>query len=143
MTDIAIRSVSAPGEPPRFDVALDGHDLARDDGLRTAVLRSLFTDRRAADDDAGDDGEMRGWWADPDFGSRLWLLLREKETAGVLIRAKAYADEALLWFVDEGIVRSVAVAASWVRRGVLGITIDMVRLDGSRYTELFDFSLGG
>ena len=143
MTDIALRVVSAPGEPLRFDIALEGHDLATDSGLRTAVLLSLFTDRRAEDDDALEDDDRRGWWADPKRGSRLYLLKRAKETADVPVRAKFYAEEALAWFVEEGVVRSVTVEAAWVRRGVLGIRIEMLRLDGSRYSEMFDYSLGG
>ena len=70
--------VLSPGESP---------DLQGDDGLLTALLISLFTDRRAHDDDplpderVGVPSDMRGWWGDyfeterPDpIGSRLWLL---------------------------------------------------------------------
>jgi phage gp46-like protein len=77
--------------------------LTQDEGLETAVLLSLFSDRIARQDDvlpSGDD--RRGWWADAyaeiegdAWGSRLWLLSREKQTASVLRRAEEYASEAL------------------------------------------------
>lgn len=60
-----------------FDFAMDGADLAGDDGLRTAVIISLFTDRKADPDDVLPDDDQalhtsgdlmrrdrRGWWGD-------------------------------------------------------------------------------
>jgi phage gp46-like protein len=46
------------------DLALIDNDLASDRGLETAVLLSLFTDRRAQPDDvppSGDPADRRGW----------------------------------------------------------------------------------
>src|SRR4051812_11864908 len=72
------------------DVALIDSDLASDAALETAVMLSLFLDRRAQPDDAppsGDPNDRRGWWADQFadtegdlVGSRLWLLDRSKLT---------------------------------------------------------------
>jgi phage gp46-like protein len=108
------------------DWQLAGPSLDSDDGLETAVILSLFTDRLA---DEGDTGvaatARRGWWgdafaeaSDDRIGSRLWLLAREKRTQAVLGRAELYAREALQWLVDDGIARSVTVAAEAV--GALG-----------------------
>ena len=44
MTDIALNWINALGGA---DIALEGPHLATDDGLRTAVIVSLFTDARA------------------------------------------------------------------------------------------------
>lgn len=110
--------------------------LAGDDGLETAVVLSLFTDRRAEPDDAlpGRDDDRRGWWGDafPDvpgdrIGSRLWLLGREKQTVATLVRAQHYAQEALAWLVADGIARSVDVIASIPRNGVLGLEVAISR----------------
>ncbi len=120
------------------DYVLSALGLAEDDGLETAVILSLFTDRRAEADDplpAGDD--RRGWWADafPSVtgdlvGSRLWLLHREKQTPQTLTRARDYAIEALQWLVDDGIAAGVEVDAVVVRTGVLGLTIEVQRTAG-------------
>lgn len=114
------------------DFALDALGLIEDDGLQTAVIISLFTDRRANDDDVlpGDASDKRGWWADafpivPDdrIGSRLWLLNREKQLQSVLNRAQEYAQEALQWMLDDGIAGSVICTAQVVRQGLLGLSI--------------------
>lgn len=101
-----------------FDILLDGFDLASHDGLKTAVLMSLFTDRRAGADDVLPDNtrDLRGWWADgfaeisdDKIGSRRWLLSRAKLTAETLKRLKDYDTEALQWLIDDGVAKAVNV----------------------------------
>lgn len=123
MTDIRTIMTPShdPADPPRFDWAIQRGDLAPDDGLETAIILSLFTDRRALPDDPLPDGsdDRRGWWADAwaeqgPVGSRLWLLEREKDTRDVVNRARDYAEEALQWLVDDGIAERIEVMAGWV-----------------------------
>ncbi len=118
------------------DLAIEANDLARDEGLETAVLLSLFTDRRAEPGDPLPDGESdrRGWWADAlpvvegdRIGSRLWLLSREKETKATLSRAEEYAREALQWLVDDLVAERVKVTAKIPRTGVLGLEVVIYR----------------
>lgn len=150
MTDIALRNTAAPGDPPRFDIALDGPDLATDEGLQTAVTLSLFTDRRAEADDDIPDGsnDRRGWWADAwpqvegdQWGSRQWLLYREKDLPSVLQRAQAYAEEALAWMLEDGVARAVNVRAERVRRAMLGIHIEIEKPDGGRFAGVWEYTL--
>lgn len=99
------------------DLVLDGDDLSTDEGLRQAVILSLFLDRRAEEGDVVEDGDRRGWWADgvdvegDRWGSRLWLLAREKPPATWTDRAKAYASEALAWMVEDGVADRVTTTA--------------------------------
>lgn len=129
------------------DLALDGRDLLLEEGLQTAVLISLFSDRRARSDDTlpvdGDD--RRGWWADawPEvegdlLGSRLWLLAREKDVPETLRRAREYAQEALAWLVEDGVCARIEVAASVPRRGVLGLAVTLYRRDGRTENYQYD-----
>lgn len=127
-----------------FDVAVAGGDLSTDDGLATAVLVSLFTDRRATADDTLPAGETdrRGWWGDlvpavegDEIGSLLWLLQREKQTTETLERAREYAREALQWMLDDRVATSVEVTASYVRTGVMQIGVQLQRPGG----EAVDF----
>lgn len=131
--------------PEGADLALDGAGLATDGGLETAVILSLFTDRRADADDVlpSPGGDARGWWGDvvplaPDYllGSRLWLLSREKQTTLVLERARVYAAEALAWLVTSGAASSVQVVASNPTMGVLAlhIAIDAPQSGAKTYT---------
>jgi len=99
-------------------MALRGDDVASDEGLRTAVLLSLFTDRRAEDDDVlpSGDQDRRGWWADQFadiegdlVGSRLWLLDRSKRLADVIPLAEEIVREALQWAIDDRVTSRVDV----------------------------------
>lgn len=129
------------------DYRVTGAQLEGDAGLETAVVISLFTDRRANADDAlpGDD-DRRGWWGDAWpvterdlIGSRLWLLSREKQLPEVVRRAREYAEEALAWLVEDGIARRVSVEAAVVRNGVLGLGVAIERPDGSALQYRYDY----
>lgn len=146
MNDIALvlDTNSATGN---FDIALDGYDLATDLGLRTAVIISLFTDRRAEADDIISDGtsDRRGCWMelfdDHVKGSRLWLLGREKETADVLRLAREYAEESLRWLIDNAWVLSVTVTTEWASRGVLGLRAVITLPDNSQFDDVFNYQI--
>jgi phage gp46-like protein len=126
-----------------FDSAVQ--DLELDDGLETAVLVSLFTDRRAKVDDTLPDLnnlDRRGWWGDlgspevegDQIGSRLWLLGREKTQESVLVRARKYAEEALRWMTEDGVAKSIKVESE--RQGTPGtdwlvLKVQIYRPDGT------------
>jgi phage gp46-like protein len=118
------------------DFVVEDNDLLTDDGLETAVLLSLFLDRRAEDGDVLPDGETdrRGWWGDAfpvvegdRIGSRLWLLARSKQTQEVVDRAKEYATEALQWLIDDKVAARVDVESEIVRNGIIGIGVSIHR----------------
>lgn len=118
------------------DLTVQANDIEIDDSLETAVIVSLFTDRRAEDSDELPPGvsDRRGWWGDAfptsdsdRIGSRLWLLSREKQTADVLRRAEEYARQSLQWLLDDRIAERVVVTAEVVRPGWLGLAIEIFR----------------
>lgn len=115
MTDLAL---FWDDEALSADVALVGGDLATDAGLRSAMLISIFTDRRARPDDVlpYENADRRGWWGDvaatevdDEIGSRLWLLSREKRLSPVLDRARDYLIESLAWLLRDGVVGALDV----------------------------------
>jgi phage gp46-like protein len=131
-----------------LDLALIDGDLATDDGLRTAVALSLLCDRRAEPDDIIPDGtdNRRGWWADAiadedgdRWGSRLWLLNREKTLPEVRRRAEAYAREALAWLLEDGIATEIDVTAETLGRDVLWLRLIIKRGDGSRLADRYQY----
>jgi hypothetical protein len=118
--------------------------LANEAALQTAVVLSLFTDARARPDD-GAEGDRRGWVGDafaPEdrYGSRLWLLRREKQTEETRRRAEDYANEALTWMVEARLATSVSVTAAWVARGVLGLAV-RIAVPGGIETSQFTMRL--
>lgn len=134
-----------------FDLAVSKGDLSSDDGLRTAVILSLFTDRRVTDDELPDgETKRRGWWADQvaevdgdQIGSKLWLLQREKQTVEVLERAREYAEEALAWLIEDGVALSVSVATSYPARGILSIEVEITRPNKETASLSFDYAWEG
>ncbi|EAN7516507.1 hypothetical protein CSK53_02060 [Salmonella enterica] len=144
MADIAIVWRNGRG-----NLALNGSDLLTDNSIETAVIISLFTDRRAQPSDPIPDGstDRRGWWADSfrkrPIGSRLWLLGREKTLESVLERAKTYADEALAWMKLAGLVKSVTCTASRVAHDRLQLSVSLVLPDGARRPMVFEAHLEG
>lgn len=127
----------------RGDWALAGADLAAGGDLATAVLISLFTDRRADPDDVIPDGtaDPRGWWGDAGrdvpIGSKLWLLEREKRTEPVRLRAEDYIAEALQWLVDDGVAAAVEVTAQWALGGRLEAQVTIIEPAGRQ--QVFNY----
>ncbi|MDB6374444.1 phage GP46 family protein [Photorhabdus bodei] len=133
MNDIALQ-----WQTNNADIAIEHADITLDNSLSTAVIISLFTDRRALDSDAlpsGTGTDKRGWWGDSfnarPIGSRLWLLSREKQLSSVLHRAKAYAEEALTWLIEDNHAKQITVAATVPERGVLLLTVNITLFNGS------------
>jgi len=131
-----------------FDFDSSIQDLESDEGFETAVLISLFSDRRAKKDDILPDPnnpDKRGWWGDlvsdnDLIGSRLWLLDREKTTENVLIKAKQYCQEALQWLIDDGAAAKVEIKTErqgTVENARLVIGIKIYKIDGN--VEVFNF----
>lgn len=125
------------------DWSLAGTVLASGSDLQTAILISIFTDRRATADDVVTYGldDPRGHWTDTDtrlIGSRLWLLMRAKETTETLNRARDYIAESLQWLIDDGVVGSFDITCQWVKPATLGAQVVAHRPDGT--TESLRFA---
>ncbi len=121
--------------------------LSNDGDLATAVIISLFTDRRAGIDDVlpeftGDKSivpeDRKGWVGDalPDvdgdrIGSRLWLLSRAKQTEETRQLAIEYAKEALQWMIDDGHVLFIDIKAEWVAYERLQLSVGLETFSGS------------
>ncbi|MCK5605858.1 phage GP46 family protein [Candidatus Pacearchaeota archaeon] len=127
-------------------------DFLQDDGLSSAVLDSLLTDRRAEDDDIlpdPSDPNKRGFWYDtvaiePDDrqGSRRWLLDRSKQTDPVLRDEEAYAIEALQWMVEDNVATSIEAAAQWEDSTTLLLTVLINLTTGGTYEQQIQVQIG-
>jgi len=129
--------------PDGADLVLEQGDLARDEGLVTAVIISLLSDglAPAETDTPLLDQDLRGYWAEANgdpYGSLLWTLGRAKATQATLARARELAEEALAWLVRQGIASSVSATTEYVRPGVLKIDVRLVRGLARRWASLWD-----
>ncbi|HDL7807877.1 TPA: phage GP46 family protein [Yersinia enterocolitica] len=115
----------------------DGNDL------ETAILISLFTDRLARTDDGIDGDDRRGWWGDTNseypIGSRLWLLRREKLTTKVALKAEDYANEALAWLFDDGVVTAISTNAQIVYPNRLNLIINYQQPEKAQVSVKFSW----
>jgi phage gp46-like protein len=123
------------------DLYFNALDFEQENGLRSAVIISLFTDRRAEDDEVNGES-LRGWWADTyeneKFGSKLWLLDREKQTNENLNRAQEYTDQALQWLIEENVASEIVVGTNYPETGRLNIDITIYKPDGEEINFQFD-----
>ena len=109
------------------------------DTVSALVLISLFTDSRAEESDTLPDAsnDLRGWpgdtFYDAPWGSKLWLLYREKLTTDVRNLAVKYAEDALAWMLVDGgngqMAKSVVVTGSIPRFQTLALNIDITKPD--------------
>lgn len=103
-------------------------ETEEEDGLKTAILLSLFTDARAELEDElpAQESNRRGWWAEGmetaphPFGCKWWLRWRQKQTEETAAVFADDAREALAWMITDGVVTAIDISTQWVRRGVLG-----------------------
>ena len=131
-----------------FDIQVKDGDLVSDDGLETAIIISLFTDRRATTEQLPSGITTRkGWWGDlfPDvdkdqIGSRLWTILREKRINSTLVRAEEYCNEALEWTIEDGVASEVSVTATFEGQSEILLNIILQRPTGenSRFGFVWD-----
>jgi phage gp46-like protein len=128
------------------DIAVADRDLERDSSLETAIIISLFTDKRARTDDITPDRneDRRGWYGDSlnidgdADGSWLWLLYRSKTTAEIPALAKEYTEDALRWLLEDGVAERVVVSAVRADWNTLIITARVYR-PGAVQPELFRY----
>ncbi|WP_028310987.1 phage GP46 family protein [Derxia gummosa] len=122
--------------------------LHPDAKLARAVAISLFSWRRANDDDELPGDERMGWWGDSyadesgdRIGSRLWLLARATLTQRTLDLAREYAVEALAWLTADGVATSIDVTVERLGLTAAGMTVTVNRASGGplalRYDDLW------
>lgn len=118
------------------DIKVGDRDLFRDPGLETAVLVSLFTNRRAEIEDVLPDNsdDKYGFWGDvlepnegDSIGSKLWLIGRHKMVDEVLPMVEEAIKEALKWMIDDGVASSVKAVASRYDMTTVYFEIEIIR----------------
>lgn len=122
-----------------FDISVVRNDLLLDEGLQTAIVISLFTDKRCRVEELPSaETDRAGWWGDmfadlegDQIGSKLWLLRREKQLPATLVRYEEYARESLQWLIDDGIATAVSVTASYPETGRVDLVIAIQRPQGA------------
>lgn len=112
--------------------------------IETVIYISLFTDKRASETDELPDlsDDPRGFWADAELGSHLWLLDRSKVINDVINDIKTYCYAALDWMVTDGIASKldIRVYEYGVRPDIVVIEIDIYMPDMSKITHRYYYN---
>lgn len=113
--------------------------------LKRALIISLFSWRKAHDDDEVD-GSRYGYWGDSFppvpgalIGSRLWLLKRSKlVTNETLLQAEEIIREATQWFIDDGIAQRIDVQLERSGIGTIKGVVTLFLKEGGTLSVPFD-----
>lgn len=107
-------------DQPCPDLVIENGDLKADQGLETAMMISLFSDKRVRFEQLprGEDNQ-RGWWADTvsepiddEIGSTLWRIITiGKVTNAAVVEVENAIRDGLQWLLDDGIAQEVLVSA--------------------------------
>lgn len=145
MTDIALIWNVDQGVA---DFAIANGDLVLDQGLHTAVIVSLFSDRLADPSDSIPDGttDRRGWVGDapradidaaPDpIGSRLWLYEGQRQTEPIRVQIEAAVRDALAWMIQDGVADRIDVTVDYPFRDRVGVVVVVHQGDAEHRWDL-------
>lgn len=128
MTIDAVLTVTPQGY---YDMQIgpDGQ-IVTEDFFDTAILYSLFGERRAGPDEVVQPQRRRGWIGnEPTFenGSKLWLLEQARITRSTLNRIQDEAAKGLQWLVDDGYAVAVDTPVARARGGRLTLEVTIRR----------------
>lgn len=93
----------------------------RTDTLANAVYLRLMT-------------PLGSWWAEPQLGSRLHELAREKDVSRVGVLARQYARQALQPILDDGRAKRIEVESEQPHNGWLYLRIEVLDAGGRHQT---------
>lgn len=131
----------------------DDGSFVDNDGLRTVVQNSLFTDALANPDEVRTGEDRRGWWFDAydqdqpglSTGSKLWLIAeRGLINTRTLAECAAEAERALAWMVDAGAASEVKATCERVEESDarLSVSINRPGDPASPYTYTWELHFG-
>lgn len=133
--DVGFFDVGAPCP----DLVIENGDLKADNGLETAALISLFSDKRVSLEELprGENDRM-GWWADlisetgdDQIGSRHWILERiGKVNTDTAVEFESILQEAFEWMLDDGIAAQVVVTAERTESDRIEGSVKIFKPDG-------------
>lgn len=133
-----------------FQTLLELGDLKGDTGLETAVIISLFSDKRVTPSEVPPGlTSQRGWWGDlvpeiegDQIGSKLWTFSRSKVTLETVAQMETEVKNALNWMLTDGVAESIDVVGSIdeFKRIILAISI---KRPSDQQADKFGFAWDG
>lgn len=135
--------IDNPNAGVRFDISIDDDgDIATFDAFDTAIIVSLFTDKRALESQVLENSLRRGWIGSeftPGFemGSQLWIFSQSRLTRDAINAMISIANQALKWMISDNLAISTSADVNLVNGRVL-LQIVITRPDSKVEKRLFD-----
>lgn len=127
----------------RFDLSIDETgDIATADQFDTAIIVSLFTDKRALPSQVLENSLRRGWLGSeftPGFemGSQLWIFSQARLTRDTINAMISIANQSLAWMITDNLAISTSADVSLIAGRVV-LQIEITRPDTKVEKRLFD-----
>ena len=120
--DAKLKLMSEDSQFYDIQLGVDG-DIETEDSLDTAILVSLFSDRRVSESEQPNEHKRRGWIGNEStpgiqMGSRVWVYEQARITNTTLSGISNAASDCLQWMVDQGIASKVSASAVSTSIGV-------------------------
>ena len=131
-----------------FDLVLGEQDFESVDGLETSVAVLLFTDARAAPDQARNPEKRRGWVGNilytRELGGMLWLLSQVRNTQQIRNKIINFANASLQPLIDDGIASEIISKAERTGSRGMHLSIEIVvrEDESSKFDYWLDTDLG-
>ena len=133
------------GELYDLEINLDG-DIRSEDFFDTAIIVSLFAEKRANESEVLEPLLRRGWIGNevtPNFeiGSKIWLYEQSRLTNAVLNGIITTARQSLQWLVDDGFAVSIDDVEAIITATGINLTVTIRRPNSKvekRYYTLWD-----
>jgi phage gp46-like protein len=116
-----------------YDLDFDNGDLYSTDGFTSALLISIFCERRATPSEVAPPEKRRGWWgnaflgfADFEMGSKLWLLSQARADQVTLNNSITFTNNAVEWFKEDKYIDKANVTANYDEQNALLIFIQFL-----------------
>jgi len=101
-----------------FDFNIDSNgDIETENFFDTALLVSIFCERRATASEVPESHQRRGWIGNEqgengfEIGSKLWLFEQSRVTRSLLSDIEKVVFNALSWLIDDGFAVSIEAIA--------------------------------
>lgn len=138
-TEVFVRETTA-----KWDISLDSSgDILTEDFFDTAILVSLFAERRASESEVPLSHLRRGWIGNESFdndfeiGSKIWLFEQARTTRDTMNGITAAAVEGVQWFINKGYAKNIDVATVLVN-GEVNLQVDIFRPNSKVDRRFYD-----
>jgi len=127
-----------------YDISFVNGDFALTDGMETALLMSVFCEKRASASEIPAPELRRGWWGNTvygfdnyEIGSKLWLLEQARRDNITLGLAKTFTADCFQWLIEDNNAQGINVDSSFIVNGIR-IDVDIVISQNKTISKSFD-----